>query len=129
MLRTTLLALAALALPALAASAGSPARFSGADNGRTVTLHVGDRFTVALKENSTTGYSWKVVSSGEPAVKQVGQPTFKTDSSLHGAGGTVTYRFRAAAEGTGALELVYVRPWQKDAAPEATFKLTVVVAK
>jgi inhibitor of cysteine peptidase len=104
-------------------------RLTARDNGRTVAMRKGTEFSLALRQNITTGYSWQIVSHGEPAVEQVGESTFVPDSSLHGAGGTVTFRFRAAAEGRGELKLVYTRPWEKDARPAGTFTATIVVEK
>ena len=112
-----------------AASAASTVRIEARDSGRRLELRVGQRFSVALRANDSTGYSWKVVSSGEPEVRMEGEPAFVADSHMAGAGGTLTYRFRAARAGTGVLKLVYVRPWEKDGTPAATFALTVAVTK
>ena len=112
-----------------AASGESAVRLEARDSGRRLELRVGQRFSVALRANDSTGYSWKVVSSGEPVVRIEGEPAFVADSHMAGAGGTLTYRFRAARAGTAALKLVYVRPWEKDGTPAATFALTVAVTK
>jgi len=114
---------------AVCASAGSTVRLGAKDSGRSITLRKGDTIALALSENSSTGYSWQVVASGRPVIEPAGEPTFKPDSKLHGAGGTATYRFKAVGEGTSTLRLVYRRPWEKDAAPAATFEATVVVKK
>ena len=112
-----------------AASGASAVRLEARDSGRRVELRVGQRFSVALRANDSTGYSWKVVSSGEPVVRIEGEPAFVADSHMAGAGGTLTYGFRAEQAGEAVLRLVYGRPWEKDAKPTATFTLTVVVTK
>ena len=112
-----------------AASGASAVRLEARDSGRRLELRVGQRFSVALRANLSTGYSWKVVASGEPEVRMEGEPAFVADSHMAGAGGTLTYRFRAARAGTGVLKLVYVRPWEKDAKPADAFVVTVVVTK
>ncbi len=113
-----------------AATGGSATvRLGAQDNGRRVALRVGQRFTLELRANLSTGYSWRVVSSGEPVIRQLGEPTFTEDSHMAGAGGTLRYEFRAEQAGTAALELVYVRPWEKDAKPADTFAVTVVVTR
>ena len=105
------------------------ARVDERDNGRRVELRVGDVLILTLRANYSTGYSWEVVSSGEPVLRQAGPPTFTEDSHLAGAGGTATFEFRAEKAGSTSLELVYVRPWEKDAEPARTFSLTVVVTE
>jgi inhibitor of cysteine peptidase len=112
-----------------AASGESAVRLEARDSGRRVELRVGQRFSVALRANDSTGYSWKVVSSGEPVIRMAGEPAFVEDGHMAGAGGTLTYEFRAAQAGTAALELVYVRPWEKDGKPAGSFSLVVVVTK
>jgi inhibitor of cysteine peptidase len=104
-------------------------RVDARDNGRRVELQIGERLTVELRANPSTGYSWEVVSSGEPVLRQLGPPTFTEDSHMAGAGGTVSYEFRAEQAGTASLDLVYRRPWEKEAEPAETFSLTVVVTK
>lgn len=104
-------------------------RLGARDDGRRLELRVGRGFTLALRANLSTGYSWKVVSSGEPVLRRLGEPAFTEDSHRAGAGGTLTYEFRAEQAGTASLALVYVREWEKDAKPAATFTLTVVVTK
>ena len=112
-----------------AASAASTVRIEARDSGRRLELRVGQRFSVALRANDSTGYSWKVVSSGGPEVRMEGEPAFVEDSRRAGAGGTATYEFRAAEAGDAALRLVYVRAWERDAKPAGTFSLSVAVTK
>ena len=118
-----------LARIAGAAWAVEPAHFTKTDDGRTVTVRLGARFTVELAENPSTGYSWKVVSAGAPAVRQLGEPAFRQDGRLRGSAGTATFSFEAAAPGQGGIALACARPFEKDAKPAATFALNVVIVK
>ena len=129
MMRCLPLALFAAGLLANGGPAEPTPRLTVKDNGHTVKMKIGAEFSLVLRQNITTGYSWQVVSSGDPVAKQIGEPASVPDSSLHGAGGMVTFRFRAAAEGTGQLKLVYVRPWEKETRPAESFAVTVVVAR
>ena len=115
-------------LPA-AAGRSAGVRLGAADNGRRLELRVGQTFTLELRANFSTGYSWQVVSSGAPVIRRLGEPTFTPDDHRAGAGGTLRYEFRAERTGTAELKLVYVRPWEKDAKPADAFSLTVVVTK
>jgi len=127
--RLVLLGMWSVAFLAVCASAGTAVKLTARDGGRRVALRTGDALELALAENPSTGYSWQIVSSGEPALRPDGEPTFKADGALHGSGGTSTRRFRAAAEGTSTLKLVYRRPWEKNVAPAATFEVTIAVTK
>ena len=133
-MRTVPLALVLLfavtAVPAgCAGTGGNDVRVDARDNGGRVALRVGGHLLVQLSANYSTGYSWKVVSSGEPVLRQAGPPTYVRDSERIGAGGTATFEFVAEQKGTASLELVYVRPWEKDVKPAETFSLTVVVTE
>ena len=129
MLRPVLLGMWSVAVLAVCAVAGTGMRLGAKDGGRTVVLRTGDTVALSLAENPSTGYSWQVVSSGAPVVQAEGEPTFKPDNKLHGAGGTATYRYKAVGAGTSTLKLVYRRPWEKDATPAATFEVTLVGKK
>lgn len=90
-----------------------------ADNGKPVTLKVGDTLTVQLASNPSTGYSWKVIEDDTAVLEQVGEPQFDLGSKtpMPGAGGTETFTFRATAAGTTTLTLLYSRPWETDTTP------------
>ena len=75
------------------------------DKGNTVKINIRDVLEVVLKENPTTGYSWKVASVDESILKQADGKQFKTDSNRTGAGGRMTMRFRAVKVGKTRLDL------------------------
>lgn len=100
---------------------------TGADAGRTVAAKRGDRLEVSLAGNPTTGYQWEAAADSSAWLKQVGQPEFKADSSLLGAGGVVTLRFEATQAGEAALKLIYHRSFEKDTPPLNTFSVTVTI--
>ena len=97
------------------------------DAGSTVELGVGDTMDVVLEGNPTTGFSWETAALDASVLKQLGEPEFKPDTSLIGAGGKFTFRFEAVAPGQTLLQLVYHRPWETDVPPANTFEVTVVV--
>jgi predicted secreted protein len=102
--------------------------FGEADDGKTVSVISGRSFTIALSENASTGYVWKVTSvdrslgypketsvpgpanrPGSPGVKKL---TWSTKSPL----GLV---------GKHDIKLALVRPFEKEPVPSKTFALTV----
>jgi len=104
-----------------------PPQLTAADAGRQLRLRPGQTFQVTLEGNPTTGYNWIVAQVDEAVLKPVGEPDFKADSAAIGAGGKVMLRFQAVAAGQTGLSLAYKRPWEKDAQPEKTFIMSVVV--
>ncbi|MCX8033300.1 MAG: protease inhibitor I42 family protein [Thermoleophilia bacterium] len=137
------IALVALVL-ALAAAAGSgcggqvnattgPVKLTEADNGKTITIKVGQTIEVTLPGNPTTGYGWgaALADKDKALLEQVGEPVYtqdKTDGELVGAGGTYTFTFRAKAAGAATLKLTYARPWET-VEPLATYQVTVTIPK
>ena len=110
-----------------APSSPVPAVYTAADNGTTVEARVGERFTVTLEENPTTGYSWDMIAG--PGLTQIGDKFVApspSPSPLMGAGGTHSWVFRADEAGTLTLTGLYVRPWEEDGKSAADFSLTIV---
>jgi inhibitor of cysteine peptidase len=95
-----------------------------------VSLGVGDRATLELEANPTTGYQWELATEPDAAVVSVVSDTYTastTDSGMVGAGGTQRIVIQGVAAGSTTLELRYVRPWETDgaAAQTASFDITV----
>jgi inhibitor of cysteine peptidase len=96
------------------------------DRGKTVSLAVGTRFSVALEENPTTGYKWSTPEfDGRSLALEADDYTLAKGAAI-GGGGTRKFGFLVKSTGRTTIRLAYKRPWEKDAAPEATFELTVV---
>jgi inhibitor of cysteine peptidase len=113
-------------------AASGPVKLTEADNGKTVTVKVGDTVQVVLPGNPTTGYSWSTSLSDKDAavLQQQGDPVYaqqSTDSSLVGGGGTFTFTFKAAAPGQVVLKFDYARPFEAGVAPIQTYSVTVNV--
>lgn len=103
-----------------------------ADDGKTITLKVGDRFSISLVGVPTAGYVWtpekvpaflaKKEEASGATIKQQHQPGY--------AGGQhweVT-AFEATAAGSGELELVQKRPWETKPDPDNKhFRINVTV--
>ena len=105
----------------------SPTVYTAADNGATVQASVGERFTVSLDENPTTGYQWDMKAG--PGLTQLGDEfagPSPSPSPLMGAGGTHSWVFRVDEAGTLTLTGIYVRSWEADGKSAADFSLTIV---
>ncbi len=107
-----------------------PATLTDRDSGKVTKLAKGDALVVKLPGTAGTGYSWKVAKNKVEVLAPDGEPEVKSDArneKLVGGPQSWVFKFKAAAAGTSELEIVYVRPWEKDKPPERTFKATVKV--
>src|SRR5262249_41644708 len=99
-----------------------------ADDGKTIPLDKGGKVDLVLKANPTTGYRWQIVRNNPEQLKRLGKSTFdRPKGGAIGAGGTQTFRFQAEEPGASDLELVYRRPFEKEAKPAKTFKVTFTI--
>ena len=95
-------------------------------SGTTIRAKVGDRITVTLRENPTTGYKWDMKAG--PGLTLVGDEFVgpsPSPSPLMGAGGTHSWVFRVDKAGTLTLTGLYVRQWEADGKSAADFSLTI----
>lgn len=97
-----------------------------ADDGRTVELHVGDAVRVTLPENATTGYRWEVDHLDAGVVASEGSEPHYPGGAI-GAGGTVTFAFKAQKAGTGEVALKYWRRFEGDSSIVRRFRINLSV--
>ena len=95
-----------------------------AENGKRARVWIGNVIVVRLPGNPTTGYQWQFLPSPNSVVRLMGQPQFTSlprSAGMVGAGGTVVFTFQVIQPGSGAIRLVYARPWEKNNPPAETF--------
>src|SRR5271165_3330458 len=119
--------LSLLALLAARRASASVIFISQDENGREFTLDRGDALEISLPATSGTGYTWQAEPVAGGFVTPVGEPTYKLDSAMPGAAGRQIFHFSIGASGTGALEIRYLRPWEKDTPPAKVFKIMLIV--
>ena len=97
------------------------------DSTGMVSLALDQELILRLSSNQTTGYRWRTTKT--PAMlQQVGEATYTpgaASSGMVGVEGTEEWRFKAAARGTGILELVYQRPGDKGPAKKRFYTISV----
>jgi len=75
-------------------------------------------FTITLKSNPTTGYSWQIdTAPDENVVRLIGSVFVGPQTRLVGAGGSEIWTFKAVGRGRTMVRLKYIRPWEKDVPP------------
>src|SRR5262245_5712210 len=125
----------AIVLCALGCAAGGhpppapPPRVTVESSGRAV-LAVFQELAVQLEANATTGYAWELVAPVPDVVTVVDPGRYQARPDTEGrvgSGGVTTFVFRAVHAGTGTLELVYRRPWERGVAPARTVRVDLEV--
>lgn len=79
------------------------------DTGTTRSVHVGERATVRLPENPTTGYRWEADFDGVRL--RLVDDRFEGPQSPRGAGGERVLAFEAVLPGPTTLRLAKRRGW------------------
>lgn len=111
----------------LAACSSAAIELDEQDNGQSVEVASGDKVTITLEGNPTTGFSWEVDEINSAVAELAGEPDYKTDSKALGSGGVYTFTFKAVAAGTTNIRLVYHRSWEEGVDPEKVYEVTLNV--
>ena len=116
------------AAPESQSSSASDFQTAGVEEVRVLA---GKEFSITLAANHTTGYSWRLASTLDPArLRQVSNTYTERkleDSNAVGAPGEEVWTFTAGAEGSVPLVFEYARPFEKDAKAIKTSKFLVII--
>jgi inhibitor of cysteine peptidase len=98
----------------------------GSDNGKTITVSLGERLMVVLESNPTTGYSWNLATLDTGVLSSDGH-SYKPNrvpAGVTGSGGIDRWFFTTESAGATTLRLEYRGP--SDDVAEV-FEVTVIV--
>lgn len=74
----------------------------------------GERFTIALDANRSTGFQWELAKPLDGSVVALVDTTYEQEPNADvGAAGKEVWTFDAVAPGWAKVELVYRRPWEE----------------
>ncbi len=96
------------------------------DHSTHICMNVGDRITIKLKSNVTTGYSWDTSSVPSCLVRQESKQKQKSSPRI-GEPGFQVFSFKATDRCEAVINLHYFRPFEKDQPPAKTFSVDVSV--
>lgn len=109
MLARMLPVLLALAVIALIGGCGGDETFEDLD--APLVVEAGERFSIALSENPSTGYEWQFTRRPDPGVVRLVGSDFELEEGGEdraGAGGTRSFRFEAVGAGETEMRLRYL---------------------
>ena len=90
-------------------------------------IEIGDKVTVRLCSNPTTGFQWSYEMSGDSVLKEEDHDFEEPDSDVVGASGTDVWTFEGTAKGTTEVLMEYSKPWEGGTKKEWTYRMTVTV--
>ena len=97
------------------------------DNDGMAEIHIGDSVRINLPENATTGFRWAIDRYDEQLFEVVAtEPHYPKDSI--GAGGDVSFTFRAKKPGSGEIALKNWRHWEGDSSVTNRFRVRLRIA-
>ncbi len=95
---------------------------------KPLAVVVGQEFKITLPANATTGYQWVLDQPPDEKLVRVLKSNYKrSDSKLMGAGGKMTWTFKALAAGKTEMKLKYARPWEKTEPPAQATNYVVII--
>ena len=112
-----------LPLPLWTDDPGASATYG--DVAHPVTRSVGERFTIRLAANATTGYEWQLAL---PSFLTLVGEEYETPAGDEAAGatGTQVFELEVAATGEGSVELQYLQPFDEATAPAEMRSIAVI---
>ena len=91
----------------------------------------GDKLTITLEENPTTGYVWTLKMGTENIVSLESDEyiPIQTSENVVGSGGNHVWNFNGVSKGETVLTFKYYRPWEKEDSAIETRIFTVTVSE
>ena len=101
--------------------------FSRKDSGKVLSCNTGDFIVVRLAANPSTGFQWKMVNPPDGNILALAKEEFLVPENmlLMGKEGEYFLKFEVIGPGRTAVNLVYVRPWEREKTPAGHFQLLV----
>jgi inhibitor of cysteine peptidase len=97
------------------------------DPSKAIEVASGSQFTLALKGNATTGFTW--AADYDKTLFSLAEDKYVTDQNpqgMVGVGGTQNFTFKALKAGKGTIACKYARTWESvPPAQTLTFNVTV----
>jgi predicted secreted protein len=84
---------------------------------------VGNKITIELISNPSTGYQW--IAEFDPKIIELIKEDFQPSSKLLGAGGIERFEFGALSSGVTNLKMVYKRGGEDSFTDEKNFQICI----
>lgn len=88
---------------------------------------IGDKITIKLSSNPTTGFKWEYKTTVENIIKEEDHHFQEPKGNVVGAAGIEVWTFEAVGKGTTEIQMEYSRPWEGGEKAEWAYTVTVTV--
>lgn len=95
------------------------------DSGTVINETLGATFAVELSQSPSTGYAWKPAGGTAASLVELIDQDTETEGDAPGSPGTITFAYRASAEGSGTLVFDEFAPGSQKASDTVTFEVSV----
>ncbi len=95
------------------------------DSGTVINETLGATFAVELSQSASTGYTWKQAGGTAASLVDLIDEDTEAAGDAPGSPGTITFAYRASAEGSGTLVFEEFPPGSKKASDTVTFEVSV----
>lgn len=94
-----------------------------------ITVRRGEKFTVTLNSNPTTGFSWQFAKEIDAHFLELVDSRYIGTGTgrLMGAGGRQEWVFKAIKPGKTSISLEYARPWERDKSCQEAKDITIII--
>jgi inhibitor of cysteine peptidase len=95
-----------------------------------IQARVGQEFTIELRANATTGYSWALADSLQQGTLALVRDEYVADpapAGMAGSGGRERWTFRALSPGETTIYMRYARSWEASSPAAETARFRVVI--
>jgi inhibitor of cysteine peptidase len=86
----------------------------------------GEKFTIELQSNPSTGYRWYLLFFDKSILKLISSEFARKPTNNIGTVGTQQFNFEATKEGTTSIKLIYKRSWEKETMKSNEFFVNVI---
>ena len=90
-------------------------------------IGVGDKITLKLCSNATTGFQWEYMMTSDMALSLEDHDFDEPEGDLVGAAGIEVWTFEGTEKGTAVVSMEYSQPWDGGMKKEWTYKMTITV--
>jgi predicted secreted protein len=90
-------------------------------------IEIGDKITIRLCSNPTTGFQWNYEMSGDNALKEEDHDFEEPDGDVVGASGIEVWTFEGTTKGTTEVLMEYSQPWEGGIKKGWTYRMTITV--
>lgn len=90
------------------------------DSGSEIEVDQGERFTLRLESNPSTGYAWEIDAMSTEGLVELRSHDFvdESDPDVVGSPGVEVFEFEAVGDSAGVLRLVYIRSFEDLPVPD-----------